>query len=90
MLTVGLAEDSKSMTMTGDELTVADSGDDLTKGKMKFARYSTPWLDSFLQHDLQAPALLPVYYTASGMASINDIQWNSGEIFWLIAGSGVG
>jgi hypothetical protein len=32
MLTLGLAEDSKSMIMAGDALTVADSGDDLQKG----------------------------------------------------------
>jgi hypothetical protein len=24
-----------------------------------------------------------------GMARIDDIRWNFGEIFWLIAGSGV-
>jgi hypothetical protein len=31
MLTVGLAEDSKSTIMAGDELTVADSGDHLRR-----------------------------------------------------------
>jgi hypothetical protein len=39
MLTVELAGDSESMIMAGDDLTVADSGGDLTKGTMKFARY---------------------------------------------------
>jgi hypothetical protein len=41
MLTVELTGDSKSVIMARDELTVADSGGDLTKGTMKFARYRT-------------------------------------------------
>jgi hypothetical protein len=33
------------------------------------------------QNDPLAPALLPIYPTASGMASIDDDDENSGELF---------
>jgi hypothetical protein len=80
----------KTMMVSGDERIVPNSGSDCAKGTMKFRGSQPLQLDSFLQHDLKAPALLPVYSTASGMASIDDTRWNSGEIFRLIAGSGVG
>jgi hypothetical protein len=67
--------------VSGAEQIVPNSGSDSAKGMMKFWGLQPLWLDSFLQHDLQAPALLPVYSTDSGMASINDGDENSGELF---------
>jgi hypothetical protein len=50
---------------------------------MKFRGLQPLRLDSSFQYDLQAPALLPVYSTDSGMASINDGDKNSGEMLRL-------
>jgi hypothetical protein len=69
------------MMVSGAERIVPNSGGDCAKGTMKFRGFQPLQLDSFLQHDLQAPALLPVYSTDSGMASINDGDENSGELF---------
>jgi hypothetical protein len=43
---VGLAEDSRSTIMTGDELTVADSGDVLWEETSKLRPLGPPLLDS--------------------------------------------
>jgi hypothetical protein len=63
--------------VVGDKRKFADSGEPLRKGTTKFWGLQPLRLDSFFQYDLQAPALLPVYSTDSGMASINFGDTNS-------------
>jgi hypothetical protein len=67
----------------GGKRKFADSGEPPRKGMMKFWGLQPLRLDSFLQYDLQAPALLPVYSTDSGMASINSGDKNSSEMLQL-------
>jgi hypothetical protein len=89
-LTLHLKICSAMPIVTGVERDFADSSEHLWRETTKFAQLRAPLPDSLHQKDPQTPALLPIYPTACGMASIDDIRWNSGEIFRLIAGSGVG
>jgi hypothetical protein len=67
--------------VTGDELTVADFGDELQKGMAKFVLPLDPLLDSFLpdvQHD---EAHHRGYSTPSGVASFDGTLSNSSEVY---------
>jgi hypothetical protein len=53
--------------VTGDELTVADSGDELQKGKVKFVLPLAPLLNSFLPEYFLDVALLLELFMVLGM-----------------------
>jgi hypothetical protein len=81
MLTVKLAGDSKSMIMAGDELTVADSGDELQKGMAKFVLPLAPLGAWILLDDHWDTSELPDHFTAQGLAE------NGGELrrcLWVV------
>jgi hypothetical protein len=82
-LTVDLSIWSTTTIVDGGELGFADSGEVLQKGTPQFTQLRAPLHDSLHQDDPLAPALLPVYPTASDMASIDDGDKNSGEMLWL-------
>jgi hypothetical protein len=79
MLTMGLAGDSKSMIMAGDELTVADSGDVLRRGTSRFAQMEAPPLDYFSVDNHRDTAELCSHSMVQGVASNDDAVSNSGE-----------
>jgi hypothetical protein len=71
-LTLHLKVCSAVTIVTGVERDFADSGEHLRRETTKFAQLRAPLPDSLHQNDSQAPALLPIYPTASGMALIDD------------------
>jgi hypothetical protein len=71
-LTLHLKVCSVVPIVTGVERDFADSGEHLRRETTKFAQLRAPLPVSLHQNDPQAPALLPIYPTASGMASIDD------------------
>jgi hypothetical protein len=81
MLTVKLAGDSKSMIMAGDELTVADSGDELQKGTAKFVMPLAPLGAWILLDDHWDTAELLDHFTAQGLAGNGGSLKNSGDVY---------
>jgi hypothetical protein len=74
---------STRLIVDDSELTFADSGDELQKGKVKFVLPLAPLLDSFpldVQHD---EAQLRGYSMPSGVASFDGTLPNSGEMLRL-------
>jgi hypothetical protein len=81
ILTLIPTDCSTRLIVDDSELTFADSGDELQKGKVKFVLPLAPLLNSFLpdvQHD---EAHLLGYSTPSGVASFNGTLPNSGEVY---------
>jgi hypothetical protein len=66
--------------VTGDELTVADSGDELQKGTMKFVLPLAPLLNSFLPDVQLDEAHLLSYSMPSGVASMDGDLRSSSEV----------
>jgi hypothetical protein len=66
--------------VTGDELTVADSGDELQKGTTKFVLLLAPLHDSLLPDVQLDEAHLLSYSTPSGVASMDGDLRSSGEV----------
>jgi hypothetical protein len=67
--------------VTGDELTVADSGDELQKGMPKFVLPLAPLLNSFLPDAQLDEAHLRSYSMPSEVASFDGALPNSGEVY---------
>jgi hypothetical protein len=67
--------------VTGDELTVADSGDELQKGTMKFVLLLAPLLNFFLPDVQRDEAHLLSYSKPSEVASMDGGLRSSGEVY---------
>jgi hypothetical protein len=67
--------------MTGEELTVADSGDHLRRRTAKFAQLGPPPDDWLLPYDVEEEVLLLDQSLASGMVCSDDGRKNSGELY---------
>jgi hypothetical protein len=67
-LTVGLAEDSRSTIMAGDELDFADSGEHLRRGMAICRRLGLPLHDSLPGDEIGNEAHLLGHSKESGMA----------------------
>jgi hypothetical protein len=81
MLTRMLTGCSAVFIGAGDELDFTDSGEVLRKGMTKFIYLRAPLHESLHQDGPLAPALLPEYPMASDIASNDDGDENSGELF---------
>jgi hypothetical protein len=67
--------------VTGDELTVANSGDELQKGTTKFVLLLAPLLNFFLPDVQRDEAHLLSYSKPFGVASMDGGLRSSGEVY---------
>jgi hypothetical protein len=75
-ITLNLHRGLDVMIGDGDERTIADSGDDWTKGMMKFQLLKPPLLDSFIPDNQIGMALLPSNSTELGVDHSDDSPEN--------------
>jgi hypothetical protein len=86
MLTRMLTGCSLRTIMTGEDLTVADSGDHLRRRTAKFAQLRPPLIDSTHLDDLQSKAVRLVHSTELGVVSTIGPDMNSGERTMVMRG----
>jgi hypothetical protein len=80
MLTVNLSGCSAVSIGAGDKHKFADSGEHLRRGTTKFAQLQPSLLDSFNTHGPGSMAELQDYSMVAGVAPINGMELNSGEL----------